>query len=134
MVRIILGVIAGFFAWSILWVGTDQVMRTASSDWYGDHQIRMEAAIFNMEPFAADTTILLVSLFRSIIFSVLAGFLAAFIAGENRHSPLWLGIVLLLFGLIVQVSVWNYMPVWYHVVFLSLLIPMTVIGGKLKKA
>ena len=132
MVRIVLGIVAGFIAWSVLWVGTDQVLRSASPEWYGAHQYGMEAAVFNTEPFEVDTNILLISLFRSIIFSIAAGFLAAFIAGENRRSPLWLGILLLAFGLFVQATVWNYIPLWYHLIFLALLVPMTVLGGRLK--
>ena len=64
----------------------------------------------------------------------MAGFLAAVIAKGNRNAPLGLGILLFAFGLLVQVVAWNYMPLWYHVVFLALLIPMTMLGGRLKKA
>lgn len=130
----ILGVIAGFIAWSILWVGTDQVLRSASPDWYGSHQLGMEAAMFNGEPFQADASILLISLLRSIVFSIAAGFLAAVIANENGRAPLWLGILLLAFGLIMQIAAWNYLPVWYHLVFLALLIPMSVVGGRLRRS
>ncbi|MBK9155498.1 MAG: hypothetical protein IPM25_15030 [Chloracidobacterium sp.] len=134
MVRIILGVVAGFIVWSILWVGSDQVLMNLSRDWYGAHQNGFETAMMNGQPFAVDTTILVLHIIRSIIFSLMAGFLAAFIANENRKAPLVLGILLLLFGLGVQVMVWNYLPVWYHVVFLGLLVPMTVVGGKLKSS
>ncbi|MGD9590320.1 MAG: hypothetical protein AB7Q37_11715 [Pyrinomonadaceae bacterium] len=134
MVRIILGVVAGFIVWTILWIGSDQVLINLSRDWYGAHQFGFEKALDNNEPFTADTTILALHIIRSIIFSLMAGFLAAFIANENRKAPLALGILLLLFGLMVQVMVWNYLPVWYHVVFLGLLVPMTVVGGKLKSS
>jgi len=134
MVRIILGVVAGFIVWSILWIGSDQVLITLSRDWYGAHQHGFENAIINGQAFAADTTILALHILRSIIFSLMAGFLAAFIANENRKAPLALGILLLLFGLMIQVMVWNYLPTWYHVVFLGLLVPMTVVGGRLKSS
>jgi hypothetical protein len=133
MVRIILGVIAGFIAWSILWVGSDQVLISASSGWYGAHQHQMETAMINQTPFTADTTIMLLRLICSIVFSVMAGFLAVFISNEHTKTTLGLGILLLLTGLFVQISVWNLMPVWFHVLFLILLIPMTILGGKLKK-
>lgn len=134
MVRIILGVVAGFIVWSILWVGSDQVLINLSRDWYGAHQHGFENAIINGQPFSADTTILVLHILRSIVFSLMAGFLAAFIANENRRAPLFLGVLLLLFGIMVQVMVWNYLPVWYHIVFLALLVPMTLIGGRLKSA
>ena len=134
MVKIVLGVIAGFVAWSILWVGSDQLLMTASANWYGAHQLGFEKAYINGEPFTADTTILLMHIVRSIIISIMSGFLAAVVAGENRRAPLILGILLLLFGLVVEIVAWNYLPVWYHIVFLVLLIPMTLLGGKLKQA
>lgn len=134
MVRLILGVVAGFIVWSILWVGSDQVLINLSRDWYGAHQHGFENSIINGQPFTADTTILAIHIVRSIIFSLMAGFLAAFIANENRKAPLVLGILLLLFGIMVQVMVWNYLPVWYHLVFLGLLVPMTVAGGKLRSS
>lgn len=132
MVRIIIGVVAGFIVWSILWVGSDQVLMNLSKGWYGAHQVAFENAMFNSEAFVADTTILVLHILRSIIFSLMAGFLAAFIANENRRAPLALGILLLLFGLMVQVMVWIYLPLWYHAIFLLLLVPVTVIGGRLR--
>ncbi len=132
MVRIILGVVAGFIVWSVIWVGSDQVLMNASPDWYGSHQDRLQTAIFNEKPFPADSTILAMHLVRSVIISLMAGFLAAFVANENRKAPLALGIVLLLFGLMVQVMVWNYLPVWYHIAFLALLVPATLAGGRLR--
>ena len=133
MLKIVLGVIAGFVAWSIVWVGSDQVLMTVSPMWYGDHQLRFALAMANQEPFDADTTILAMHIVRSIIISIMSGFLAAFVAGENRRTPFALGVLLLLFGLMVEVMVWSYLPVWYHLIFLALLIPMTMLGGKLKK-
>lgn len=134
MVRIILAVILGFIAWSILWVGSDQVLRNLSPDWYGAHQSSVEVAMFNNTPFETDTTVLLLSLLRSVIISIMAGFLTAVVAGENKTSTLILGILLLLFGLIVQIFAWNYAPIWYHALFLALLVPMTIVGGKLRSS
>lgn len=31
-------------------------------------------------------------------------------------------------------SSWPYVPVWYHVIFTALLIPMAIMGGRLKTA
>jgi hypothetical protein len=68
---------------------------------------------------------------RSVV-SVMSGFLAALIAGENKRAPLVLGFLLLAFGLLKLVLSWPYVPIWYHVIFTALLIPMTMMGGKLK--
>ncbi|MBX3297775.1 MAG: hypothetical protein KF762_18920 [Acidobacteria bacterium] len=132
MVRIILGVVAGFIAWSILWIGGEEVLRMLSPGWYGAHQLEAEKAMFNRSEFTSDTTILMISLIRSIITSIVSGYLAAVIAGENNRTALILGALLLAFGLMVQIMAWNYMPVWYHAIFLILLIPMTLLGAKLK--
>ncbi|HLA94203.1 MAG TPA: hypothetical protein VK612_00675 [Pyrinomonadaceae bacterium] len=134
MLKIVLGVIAGFVAWSVLWLGSDSVLMTASPNWYGAHQLAFEKAMGLGESFTADSTILVMHLVRSIIISLMCGFLAAFIAGENKRAPLILGVLLLAFGTLIQAMAWNYIPIWYHVIFLVLLIPVTVLGGKLKKA
>ena len=132
MLKIVLGVIAGFVAWSVLWIGSDQVLIMASPSWYGIHQDNFQLAMTNQDPFRADTTILVMNLVRAVIISIMAGFLSAFVAAENRRTPLILGILLFAFGLMVEIMAWNYLPIWYHVVFLALLIPFTVLGGKLK--
>lgn len=133
MLKIVLGVVAGFVAWSIIWVGSDQVMATT---WpaYGEHQNRAMLALANSESFAADSTIMVIRLAISIVATLMSGFLTAVIAGENRRSPLILGLILLLVGIAVQLGAWNVMPVWFHVIFLALLLPMSILGGKLKKA
>ena len=132
MIRIILGVIVGFLVWSILWVGSDQVL-IATFGWYSDHQGAFQKAFSTGGDFDASVMILLMHLVRSVIISFVAGYLAALIAKENRRSPLILGILHFLFGLMVEVIAWHYLPVWYHLVFLVLLIPVTMAGGKAKK-
>ena len=133
MGKIILGIVVGFIVWSVLWVGSDALLMALSPDWYGKHQTEFENAINNQTPFAVSSTILIIGLIRSVIFSIISGFLAALIAKENTKSTLGLGILLLLFGIFVQSIFWNYVPLWYHIPFLLLLIPMTILGGKLKK-
>lgn len=133
MLRIVLGVIAGFIAWSILWVGSDQLLQTFSPGWYGAHQDRVALAVVNGESFTSDTTILIIGLVRSAITSIMAGFIAAVVAGENRRSPLILGIILVIVGIAVQVHLWNVFPIWFHVIFWLMLIPLTILGGRMKQ-
>ena len=85
MVRIVLGVIAGFFAWSIVWVGSEKIL---SAIWpeFGVHQRAFQAAIENGGQFTADTTMLLTHIVLGSIVSVMSGFLAALIAGENARA------------------------------------------------
>ncbi len=132
MLKIILGVIVGFVIWSIIWVGSDQVL-IQSVGWYGAQQHLFERAMFNKEPFSPDITILLLNLVRSVVISFLSGYLAALVANENAKTPLILGVLLLLAGLAVEIIAWNYLPIWYHFIFLILLTPVTIAGGKLKQ-
>ena len=133
MIRIILGVIAGFIAWSILWVGSDQIL-IAMLGWYGEHQTAFQKAMSDGGPFEANSAVLIMHLVRSVIISLISGYLAALVAGENRRAPLALGILLFLFGLMVQIVAWRYIPIWYHFLFLFLLIPVTIAGGRLRNA
>lgn len=133
MLRIVLGVIAGFIAWSILWVGSDQLM-IQSMGWYGEHQNAFQRAMFNKEAFSPDTTVLIMNIIRSIIVSLISGYVAALVANEARRTTMALGVLLLLFGIMVEVIAWNYLPLWYHFIFLFLLIPVTMAGGRLRKA
>ena len=131
MVRIVLGVIAGFFAWAILWFGGEKIL---SAVWpaFGLHQTAFQAAIENSGEFTADTTMLLTHILLGSIVSVMSGFLAALIAGENKRTPLILGFLLLAMGLLKLVLSWGYVPIWYQVIFTAILIPITIMGGKLK--
>jgi hypothetical protein len=132
MVRIVLGVIAGFFAWAIAWVGSEKVLSAISPEWFGSQQSAFQAAIENGSQFNPDTTFLLTQIVSASIVSVLSGFLAALAAGENKRAPLILGFLLLAVGLLKVVMSWPYVPIWYHVIFTAVLLPMTILGGKLK--
>ena len=131
MVRIVLGVIAGFLAWMIVWVGSEKILSAIWPEGFGVHQRAFEAAVKNGGEFTADTTLLLEHIVAGTIVSVLSGFLAALIAGENKRAPLVLGFLLLAIGLLMVVMSWPYVPIWYHVIFTALLLPMAIMGGKL---
>jgi len=131
MVRIALGVIAGFFAWLIVWFGSENIL---SAIWpaFGVHQGEFQAAVENGGKFTADSSMLLVHIVLGSIVSVFSGFVAALFAGKNKHAPLVLGLLLLAMGLLKAGMSSPYVPIWYHVIFTALLLPMAVIGGKLK--
>ena len=75
---------------------------------------------------------MIINLLRSFAISIISGFLAAVVANETKRTTLVLGVLLLLFGLFVQISAWRLIPIWYHFLFLFMLIPMTIAGGRLK--
>ncbi|MCA1622312.1 MAG: hypothetical protein LC768_03655 [Acidobacteria bacterium] len=134
MLRIILGVIAGFIIWSIVWVGMDALLSAISPDWFGRIFAEFQNAVNRNETFTPPVSISVYLIFQSVLCSLIAGFAAAAIAKENRKSTLALGVLLLATGVFVEAYHWNYFPVWYHVLFLLLLIPATVLGGRLSKA
>ncbi len=132
MGRIVLAVIAGFFSWLIMWVGSEMTLSAIWPESYGAHQLAFQAAIEHGGPFTADTTLLLMHIVLGLIVSTMSGFLAALIAGENRRAPLVLGFLLLALGVLKALMSWPYVPIWYHLIFTALLMPMAIIGGKLK--
>ena len=131
MLRIVLGVIVGFFGWMIVWFGGEKIL---SAIWpaFGVHQEQFQAVIENGGQFTADSTMLLTHVVLASIVSVISGFLAALIAGENKRAPLILGFLLLAMGMLKLVMSWSYVPIWYHVIFTVILLPMAIVGGKLK--
>lgn len=133
MGRIIWGAIVGFIVWTILLIGSDYIWEAVSPDWFGKHQIEWQAALTNNTPFWADSTILIIAGIRSAILSIISGFVAALIAKKNFKSTLLLGIFLLAFGSFIHSMVLNHVPFWYHLLILLPLIPLTILGGRLKK-
>ena len=133
MLRIIAGIIAGFVVWTILWTGSDALFSALSPGWYGRHLNAFQAAVDNGSSYMADSIMLIIALIRSVVFSLIAGYIAAAIARENTKSTVGLSVLLLAFGIFIQSILWNYAPLWYHIPFLLLLVPMTIAGGKLKR-
>jgi len=130
MLRIALGVVGGFIGWIVVWFVSEKGL---SAIWpaFGAHQAAFQKAITDGGSFTADTTMLLTHIVLGSIVSVLAGALAALIAGENSKAPLIAGCLLLVMGIAKAVMSWQYVPLWYHVVFTAMLLPMAIVGGKL---
>ena len=130
MIRIVLGVIAGFIGWLLVWVVSEKIISVV---WpaFGAHQKAFEEAIKNGGPFAAETSALITHIVLGSIVSFAVGSLAALLAGENSRAPLFVGILLIAMGVLKAVMAWQYVPIWYHVIFTAILLPMAILGGKL---
>lgn len=133
MLRIVLGVIAGFLGWVVLWVGVEKVISAVSPNWFGSHQTAFQTAIENGGLFTPDSTALLIHIVMGLGVSIAAGYLASLIAGENNRAPFILGLLLLAMGIMKLVMSWKLVPVWYHIGFTVILLPMAIIGGKLRR-
>lgn len=133
MVRLVFGIIAGSFAWMILWFGSERVIGVIWPP-FAVHQAAFQAAIEGHGPFTADSAILLVHILLASVVSVVAGLLSALVAGGNKRAPLILGALLVALGLLKASMSWDLVPLWYHIFFMAVLLPMSIIGGKLKAA
>ena len=121
MLRSILAVVAGSAVWTMMWLGSNAALMGLFPQWYGDGG-RVESV-----------PVLLFVILRSVIFSVIAGYITALVARRKgiKHA-LALGILQLALGLIATAQFYHAAPLWYHVVFLLLLIPANVLGGQLR--
>lgn len=118
MVRAIVGVVVGFVVWTVIWLTGHTLLFAAEGE-----LMKGGGRLTAVGPLLG---ILALGVASSLICGVTAGAIA------RRIKPvIVLGVVLLLVGLGVQIAAWNLMPVWYHLTFLVLLIPMTLAGGKI---
>jgi hypothetical protein len=78
--------------------------------------------------------VLALILVMSVVISMISGLVLAVTASNDVMKPAWvLALILLAVGIGVQAGSWNLMPVWYHLTFLALLVPGTLIGAKLRR-
>lgn len=120
--RTFIGIATGFIAWSILWLGSEPVIFSVVPEW--NHE---------GDPLKVTENYLVTKLVLSAFFSLSSGYLTSVISNDKFRAPLFLGIVLLGVGIYFQTMVWDSVPVWFHSIFLGLLLPVTVIGGSIRK-
>lgn len=123
MMRSIGAVVAGFVVWSFLWLGGNIALSTAFPD------------AFDANGMTTDAGMLVGVLIWSVVLSVVSGLIAGAVARQSKvtHGVV-LGVLLLIVGVGVQVSVWNQMPIWYHLPFLALIVPGNVVGASLSRS
>ena len=119
--RTILAVLAGAVVWAVLWVGGTQAAQAALPSVLGVGQP------------VTDTGALVGLIVYSVVLSTLAGYVTATIAARDPMRAVWaLAVLQLVLGIGFEASAWNLTPVWYHIVFLALIIPATMYGGRLR--
>lgn len=123
MIRSILAIIVGSVVWMATALGTDVLLRSLAPAWFGENG-KVESV-----------PVLLFMMFYSLLFSVLGGYVTALIAKrqELKHAFI-LGLLQFAMGLVATVQFYDTAPLWYHVLFLTLLIPANVFGGQLRVA
>ena len=121
MGRSILAVFAGAVLWALLWASTNAGLMAAFPE------------IIQPDEYVGHLGMLLTFLGVSFIYSVAAGYITALVAKSKAiQHGLALGILQLSLGTFFEVSYWELLPVWYHLVFLVLLIPGNVAGAAMR--
>jgi hypothetical protein len=64
-----------------------------------------------------------------IVSSLAAGAVTRIVAPARRSGPLIVGLVMLVLFLPSHIHIWSRLPVWYHLVFLTTLAPLVILGG-----
>jgi hypothetical protein len=123
MVRSILAVIAGSATWMVTALGMDGVLMTLAPQWFGPNG-KVESV-----------PLMLFMMTYSLLFSVLGGYVAALIARRREilHAFV-LGVLQLLMAIVATIQFFDTAPLWWHLTFLSLLIPANILGGWLRQA
>lgn len=122
MVRLIIAVVVGFIFWTVLFLGNNALISTAFPQF------------FNRDGSTDSNGMLVLILVLSVVFSLLSGWVAGRIAQVRAMGAgIVLGLLLLAVGIFVQMQYWHLMPLWYHLSFLILLLPATVMGARLTK-
>jgi hypothetical protein len=76
---------------------------------------------------------LLILVIACVVFSIAAGFVTSALAASTSYWPaIVLCAIQLTLGILFQTQAWKLMPVWYHLSFLSLLLPMILFGAWLR--
>ncbi len=122
LLRRALAILCGYIAWSALWLGYGALLQML--------------AVLPADPtLAIQRNATLVALLSgSVTASLMAGFITGMIDRTNSYrSAVWLGCALLATGIFVQVQYWGLMPLWYHLSFLGLLLPMSLGGMHLSR-
>jgi hypothetical protein len=119
MGRTVLAVAAGFVLWTVLWLATNTILQNSLPQLYAPAG-------------GATVGLLMLLLALSALYTISSAYLTAAIAPQEpeRHA-LYLGGALLLVGIFVQAQNWYLAPLWYHLLFLGLLVPVAMLGGYL---
>ena len=122
MLRQVLAVLAGFILWSVLWLA------------YNAFLIKLAVLPHDQTQPLRETSPLLALLVGSVMATLAAGYSAAVTGKSTSMRPIAaLGLLLLAVGIFVQLQYWSLMPLWYHLIFLSLLLPACIAGARLRK-
>jgi hypothetical protein len=118
MGRSVLAVLSGAILWAVLWIGTGAGIAAVAPEAVAPGQ------------FIDSVAVLLTFLSASVAYSIAAGYVTGTLAKTSVvHHGLVLGILQVVLGIGFQAQSWRLMPLWYHLTFLTLLLPGNVYGA-----
>lgn len=119
MTRKIVAVVLGLGAWFVLATVCDRLMRLV----WPSYAAAVPTFTFTLGMLFARLAIGAAS-------TLTAGRVAAAIARGHRATVAVLGVLLLAVFIPGHVAIWPNFPVWYHLVFLASLVPLTLLGAR----
>jgi hypothetical protein len=122
MIKMIAGIVAGLIAWIIVATIGNLMFRVAWPG-YAEAEISM---MFTLAMMVARLSL-------GALSSLCAGFVTAWITKRNGSGAKVLGIVVTAMFFPVHYLLWDQFPIWYHVIFLASLFPLTLLGAKLSQ-
>lgn len=119
MTRHVFAVVGGYLLWSVLWLGYNAVLKsTAMLPADATQPVRSMSAVLAL-------------LVGSVVISLVVGWAAAAINGSAAGPTiLALAVLLLATGIFFEAQNWALLPVWYHLVFLALIVPAVLLGAR----
>jgi ABC-type dipeptide/oligopeptide/nickel transport system permease component len=117
MARKIIGVVAGLAVWLAIALIAGFIIRAT---W--------PAYVSVAEAMAFTLPMMITRLAIGVIATIAMGFVAARIT-RSRVARLMPGIILLVLFIPEHVMIWDKFPIWYHLWFLTTLVPLTYLGN-----
>jgi hypothetical protein len=115
------GIVAGLVCWFLIATIGNLLFRVS---WPGYAELEIVSGF---------TLVMLIArLLLGAASSVCAGTTVAWITRGNRTSAVGLGIVLTALFVPVHYNLWEKFPIWYHLLFLASLLPLTLLGAVLR--
>ncbi len=118
MIRKILAVVLGLVAWFAVATVCDRLLRLVWPSY--DAAVRVFSFTLGM---------MVSRLVIGVVSTLAAGRAGAAIARGHRATVWVLGALLLAVFIPNHIAIWPHFPVWYHLVFLASLLPLTLAGA-----
>jgi hypothetical protein len=117
MIKHVLGVVVGLIAWFAAVVVAGVLLRS----WWPEYVAASGDLSFTLP-------MKLTRLSIGALTTVAAGAVTALI-GRASWTPAVTGALLLLIFVPEHIRLWDKFPIWYHLTFLTTLVPLAVVGG-----